>query len=367
MNKNYIILFFFAFLLSACGSNADYRIEGKLKNLENPLIYIIYEGSGDKLIDSVSCITPGEFIVELNKENINTATLFFEDREISIVLYPEPKQKVTISGDMKYPSLLQIKGGRINDKLNDFRKSISETLKEETDITNTLLRGGEIESTATDTRLVSELTNLRYDIEEAALNYICNNPKEKASVVLIERFFTDPYDTRKLDEMLAVLDPELSSFFLAKDLRDYSSRAKRTTLGATAPPFSVKDIHGKQVSLDSLSSDYKLLTFTAPWCEMCRIEVLNLDQIVKQYDKKNIDILLISLDDNPGEVRNLLKEDSIRWNLVTDSANQAIMLLDLYNVSALPYCLVIDQEGKIILKTNNGEEIRQTLGSLIKE
>ena len=47
-------------------------------------------------------------------------------------------------------------------------------------------------------------------------------------------------------------------------------------------------------------------------------------------------MLLISLDDNQGEVRKVLAKDSIDWNLVTDSAGQAAMLVDLYNVSALP-------------------------------
>ena len=42
-------------------------------------------------------------------------------------------------------------------------------------------------------------------------------------------------------------------------------------------------------------------------------------------------MLLISLDDDPQEVRKLLAKDSINWNLVTDSAGQATMLVDLYN------------------------------------
>jgi hypothetical protein len=52
--------------------------------------------------------------------------------------------------------------------------------------------------------------------------------------------------------------------------------------------------------------------------------------------------------------------------LVTDSAGQAAMLVDLYNVSALPRCFLIDEEGKIILKTDNGVEIKQTLEKLME-
>ncbi len=77
--------------------------------------------------------------------------------------------------------------------------------------------------------------------------------------------------------------------------------------------------------------------------------------------------MLISLDSDQAEVRNVLEKDTIQWNLVTDSAGQATMMLDLYNVSALPRCFLIDEEGRIILKTENGIEIRQTLQKLFTE
>ena len=67
-----------------------------------------------------------------------------------------------------------------------------------------------------------------------------------------------------------------------------------------------------------------------------------------KYPKEKVDMLLVSLDDDQAEVRKVLAKDSIGWNLVTDSAGQAAMLVDLYNVSALPRCFLIDEEGKII-------------------
>jgi hypothetical protein len=42
------------------------------------------------------------------------------------------------------------------------------------------------------------------------------------------------------------------------------------------------------------------------------------------------------------------------------------MLVDLYNVSSLPRSFLIDEDGKIILKTENGVEIKQALERLIK-
>lgn len=90
-------------------------------------------------------------------------------------------------------------------------------------------------------------------------------------------------------------------------------------MGAEAPDFSVRNIYGNTVSLDSFPQKYLLLTFTAPWCDMCQTEDLYLDKVAMKYPKDQLDILLVSLDDNPDNVRDVLKKDSIAWNLVTDS------------------------------------------------
>ena len=363
MNKNYILYFLFILFFSSCGSDVVYRIEGKLTNLEDPLVYIVYEGSGENVIDTVVCPSPGRFTVTLDREGFNSATLYFDDRQIYTTVYLEPYKTVSVTGDLKYPNLIQTRGGRINDKLNNFRKHISSLLKERDDLDGlldhqTLLSG--------DTNYSSRLINVNHQIEEAVLAYICDNPNEEASVVLISKYFVIPDDTRKMDEMLAVLSPNLRDFYLFRELREYSMRAKRTALGVEAPNFNVKNLYGKSVHLDSLKSEYKLIVFTAPWCDMCQVDILYLDKVAMKYDKKQLEIMLISLDDNPAEVREFMKTDSIEWNLVSDSANQAATLLDLYNVSALPRCFLLDKENKIILKTESGEEIKHTLEYLIE-
>ena len=100
---------------------------------------------------------------------------------------------------------------------------------------------------------------------------------------------------------------------------------------------------------------------------MCQTEDLSLDEVAMRYPNDKLAILLVSLDDQPASVRESVAKDSIAWNVVTDSAGQAMQLIDLYNVSALPRCFLIDEEKRIIMKTDNEVEIRQTLEKLIEE
>ena len=157
-----------------------------------------------------------------------------------------------------------------------------------------------------DTDIASRLANIHYLLEEKVTDLVKKNSKEEASVVLIRTYFMRPDDTRQMDELLAVLDPKLKDFYLVPKLEEYSTRAKRTALGAEAPDFKVKNIYGKPVSLDSFSKKYLLLAFTAPWCDMCQTEDLYLDKVAMKYPKDKLDMLLISLDDDSKEVRQVL-------------------------------------------------------------
>jgi peroxiredoxin len=348
--------------LSSCGGrDAAYRIEGKLANLEDQQIYAVFESEDRSLVDTVLCHKPGQFRIKEQREGFNQATLFFEDRTSWFTVYLEPGVKITLTGDMQHPALLRAKGGKLNNELSAIRKDMAPLLKEQEDLLH-IQKSNPVDPND----ITSRLANVNHQLHEQAVRYVREHPGEAASAVLIKTFLTDADDTRRLDELLIMLDPRLKDFYLVKELEQYSERAKRTALGAEAPNFTVKNIYGETCSLDSFPQKYLLLTFTAPWCDMCQTDDLYLDEIDREYPDEKLEQLLVSLDDNMPLLRELLQKDSIRWNLVTDSAGQASQLVNLYNVSALPRCFLIDEEGKIILKTENGMEIKQTLEHLIK-
>lgn len=368
--KQFLLTIGILLSLVSCGGNVAYQIEGKLTNLEDQTVYAVFENEDIKVVDTITCEKPGQFLIQQKQGDFREVTLFFEGKTRWVTAFLEGEGKITISGDINYPTLLKVKGGRINDRLSSMKKELAPLLKERADLARKLhgdkQNRDSVNIAIEDTDIASRLANVHHLLEEKVTDLVKKNSKEEASVVLIQTYFMRPDDTRQMDELLAVLDPKLKDFYLVPKLEEYSTRAKRTALGAEAPDFKVKNIYGKPVSLDSFSKKYLLLAFTAPWCDMCQTEDLYLDKVAMKYPKDKLDMLLISLDEDSKEVRQVLAKDSIAWNLVTDSAGQATMLVDLYNVSALPRCYLIDEEGKIVLRTDNGVEIQQTLEKLIE-
>lgn len=369
MIERLLLIIGLGMLLTACGSDFSYRIEGKVSNLKDSVVYAVFENQDVKIVDTVVCKKSGEFVFVQTSGDYDEATIYFNGKTKWITVFPEKGHTVKITGDISYPSMLQVKGGNINNRLSAIKKEIAPLLKEQADLVSQMneLDSPQINNSIEDTELASKLVNVNHQLMEHAAQTIQKYPTEEASVILIKRYFLNPDDTRRMDELLSVLSPELNEFYLVKYLKDYSTRAKRTALNAEAPGFEVKNIYGKSISLDSFPDKYLLLAFTAPWCDMCHTENLYLDEVASRYKTDQLEMLLVSLDENPYEIRQMLAKDTIAWNLVTDSAGQATRLIDLYNVNALPRCYLIDENGIIILKTDNGIEIKQALDSLLEK
>jgi peroxiredoxin len=339
-----------------------YKIEGRLSNLDNTTLYVVYESPEGNTIDTLMCDEKGSFIVSHEQEdNLLAMTFYYNDREQWFTVYPEAGKNIQVRGDAKYPALIQVKGSQINNKLSEFKKKAESILKEQADITV-----NREENPLSNSEVASQLANINLGLKRIAQDFISRNPKEEASVVLIDEYFAHPDETEQTEDLLDLLSPDLDDYYLVKNLRTQIAKAKNTMAGVKAPDFSVTNIYGQTVTPDSFLNRYYVLAFTALWCDMCQTEVMMLDEISTKYPKDSLEILLISLDDEMNEVRDMLLQDTIQWNLVTDSAGQAIRLFEKYNVSSLPKCFLMDKNGIIKLRTANGVELRQTIDEMIK-
>ena len=346
----------------SCFRSNIYQIEGRLSNLENSTLYFVYESSEGNIIDTILCDEKGQFSVFSEQDdNLRVIKVYYNDRKDCFSVYPEAGKPVQITGDANYPMLIQIKGGITNNKLSEFKKKATSLLKERTDISantnNTSLSNRED---------ASQLANINHELRRMIQDFITKNPNEKASSILISEYFTDPEEIIQAEEFLNMLNPELNDFFIVKNLRAQIAKAKTTIVGTKAPEFNVTNIYGQTFTSDSLTNKYYILAFTASWCDMCKTEVMMLNNIAKKYPVDSLDIILISLDSELNEASNFMDQDSIKWNFVTDSAGQAIKLFEVYNVSSLPKCFLMDKDGKIILKTNNGVELQQFVDEIME-
>jgi peroxiredoxin len=348
-------------MLYACNTGSMYQMDGKLSNLADPTLFVVYESPEGSIIDTVVCDENGQFAVtrELTVQT-RVITFYFNDRSEWFSVYPEVGKRAKITGDADYPQLVSAKGGRTNNKLSEFKKKATVLLKRQADVLANME-----ENMPPNDEEVSRLANINHELKSIVMDFIHKNPTEEASAILISEYLANPDEMEQTDEALKLLSPDLDDYFIVRDLSARTEKAKTTSIGAKAPDFKVSNIYGQTITPDSFANKYFILAFTALWCDMCRTEVMMLDEISAKYSGDSLEILLISLDDEVSEIRETILQDTVKWNLVTDSAGQSINLFEIYNVSSLPKCFLMDKEGVIRLRTSNGLELKRTVDEIL--
>ena len=131
-----------------------------------------------------------------------------------------------------------------------------------------------------------------------------------------------------------------------------------------APKFSVKDLEGEMVILDSLLSRGPVyVSFWAIWCKPCIRELDELAPIYEKYRERGLELLAIS-EDGPRSihrVKPLVRGKRWKFRVLLDLEKE---LLRAFQVVSLPTSFLIDRDGKIV---NTYQGFKPGMEKLIEE
>ena len=112
--------------------------------------------------------------------------------------------------------------------------------------------------------------------------------------------------------------------------------------------FSLNDVSGKQHNIIEWQGKIRIINFWATWCPPCIKEIPEFVSLQEQYASKGLQFIGIAIDD----------EVSVKEYLVKTKINYPILIADLEgialahqlgnSVDAVPYTLIVDQQGTII-------------------
>ena len=132
-----------------------------------------------------------------------------------------------------------------------------------------------------------------------------------------------------------------------------------------APEISLPDIDGKTINLTSLKGKVVLIDFWASWCGPCRKNNPHLVKFYKRYHPKGLEIIGISIDENPDAWKNAVEKDKLSWIQLNDNKGWSASSSNSYNVDAIPASFLIDKKGIIhsinLVGWNLEVEVRQLL------
>jgi len=142
----------------------------------------------------------------------------------------------------------------------------------------------------------------------------------------------------------------------AADMSDADMATPLT--GKTAPAFTLDDLNGRKVSLESFRGHPLVVDFWATWCAPCKVEIPWFEKLHDQYASQGLEILGLSTDDlDPQDPAKLFTEKRDIADFVQKMHMNYPVLLngasveDKYGLEAYPTTFYIDRNGKIVAST----------------
>jgi thiol-disulfide isomerase/thioredoxin len=242
------------------------------------------------------------------------------------------------------------------DKVNDSIKKLMKDCADQIKLENDSVAKNKLEFRLDDLWNILDLNdiaelkiNLDYAKQHPASLYCLELVQQQISRQPGKNFYDD------FQEIYANASPEVRNSESGKKMAEQLSYFKQSKVGSIAPEFTVKDINGKQLSLnDYKERKYVLIDFWASWCAPCREELPYIKELYKKHSNEGFEVISITQDKDLEAWKKAILKDKIEsWQHFSTLENNDLILKD-YFVNGIPHKILIDKNGKIIGKWKGG-------------
>lgn len=322
--KRIVLFLLLVLILISCGTRSGhFKMEGRFLHMNQGELYVYSPDGGIDGLDTIK-IEAGRFAYEIPCSKPATLVIIFPNYSVQPI-FAESGGSVEVKADASHLKEMEVKGTDDNELMTKFRKQIANS---------------------------SPPDELKY-----AIQFIKDHPESTVSVYLLNRYLiqTETPDYKQAANLLKILLKEQSGNVTLGRLQRQISGLGTLKVGDKLPNFTTKDINGKLINNATLANQTIIISTWAAWS----YESLDFQRALNDAVKAGkIAALGISVDANPKEVRQALKNDDITFPNVCDGKMLSTPLLKTFGLTTVPDNIVV-RNGKIIERGITANTVRQ--------
>jgi len=125
-------------------------------------------------------------------------------------------------------------------------------------------------------------------------------------------------------------------------------------------------LDGEAFDLESQRGKVVLLNFWATWCAPCIAEIPALKERYEEFHARGFEIVGISIDtaEDREKLVKFVQSRQLPWAQLHDPKRE---LFNQVHGMGVPYCLLLDRNGRVILQDARGERLERKLKELFTE
>ena len=341
-------------------------ISGELKGLNNNKIGISYVDEDGKNRFGALQVINDKFFGKLKAQTMPTGARLSinwpRDPSAKSSMFTPPfnffvwDKDLYITGDANSIPNIRIKG--------DAENNLYDALKQQT--SRFEIRSQELFTllTSDDKKISTEDSlNLHQEIRENSMagyakqrDFIKSHPNNFTSVFLLSRM-ANLYSADNYVAAWNALAPTYKNTAPGKSIQKKVEVLTPTLAGTPGFDFERLDKDGNTVSPALLKGKTFLLDFWGSWCGPCRASHPHLKELYKKYKGKGFEIIAVAqergktLADSKASWLKAIQDDQISWvHILNQDGIEKQDVVKTYHVNAFPTKILIDAQGKIILR-----------------
>ena len=136
-------------------------------------------------------------------------------------------------------------------------------------------------------------------------------------------------------------------------------------VGSDMRTFKFIDSSGRERLVGDMKDRYVLMHVWASWCAPCLASMPNLKATINGYPDKNLTVVGLNVDDvaEQSNAKTLVQNGD--WNWAMNYLGSESTMMRQLAVSSVPAYYLIGPDGKLVMSSNQWEEIRQQLDSVL--